>query len=399
MQLSVIIVNYNVKHYVYQCLQSLRKAAEGIDWEVFVVDNNSSDGSVKYLKEQYPPSDFPQLQIIANNDNPGFGKANNQAIRMAKGDYILLANPDTFASEDTLRRCLDFMDQHPDTGCLGVKMLYADGTFAPESRRGVPTPWASFCKITRLSKLFPHSKSFGNYYMQHLPIDEPAQVEIISGAFMMFKREVVEQIGVFDEAFFMYGEDIDISYRMLKAGYHNYYLPTQILHYKGESSKQDSLSYVNAFHKAMIIFFKKHFNSHIFLLRILIYIAIYVLAAFSFVKRTTRKLIYSIKSRIAPHKPRLLCLVSEDNAHIIRHLQAKHNLDVTLYHHTVDNATQFANIIGNSRPDYVVYDTSQYTYNRVLSLAHSMPKGQTHSIALLHPEQQLVITNLYIFTP
>ena len=401
MQLSVIIVNYNVKHYVYQCLMSLRKAADGLDWEVIVVDNNSSDGSVEYLRVCFPDGTFPQLHIIANTDNPGFGKANNQAIGMAKGDYVLLANPDTFVSEETLRRCLDFMEQHPDAGCLGVKMLNSNGTFAPESRRGVPTPWASFCKITRLSKLFPHSKTFGYYYMQHLPINEPAQVEIISGAFMMLKREVVEKVGTFDEDYFMYCEDTDLSYRMLKAGYHNYYLPTQILHYMGESTRRNTYSYVNNFYKAIFIFFKKHFNSHIFLLRIFIYVAIYVLAALSFVKSTWRKMIYRLKTRLAPRKTQLLCLVREENMGIVSSLAEKYDLEVRMFNHTVVDAAQLRNIVGDTDPFYIVYDTSLYNYSEVLNLAHAysaLPQSGSTYVGTLYPDRQMILTNLHIFT-
>ena len=321
--------------------------------------------------------------------------------KLAKGNYVLLANPDTFVSEETLRRCLDFMEQHPDAGCLGVKMLNANGTFAPESRRGVPTPWASFCKITRLSKLFPHSKTFGYYYMQHLPIDQPAKVEIVSGAFMMLKREVVNQVGTFDEDYFMYCEDTDLSYRMLKAGYHNYYLPTQILHYKGESTRRNTYSYVTNFYKAIFIFFKKHFNSHIFLLRILIYIAIYVLAALSFIKGTWRKLSYKIKSSIAPTKTRLVCLVREENIDLVNSLAAKYDLEVKMFNPTVVDATQLRNIVADSAPYYIVFDTSLYNYSEVLNLVHAysaLPHNGSSYVGTLYPERQMILTNLHIFT-
>lgn len=399
MQLSVIIVNYNVKHYVYQCLCSLRKAAEGLDWEAIVVDNCSGDGSVDYLRDSFSAQDFPQLHIIANSDNPGFGKANNQAFRMAKGDYVLYINPDTFVSEDTLTRCLDFMEQHPDAGCMGVKMLNADGTFAPESRRGVPTPWASFCKITRLSKVFPRSKTFGYYYLQYLPVDEAARIEIVSGAFMMVKREVVAKVGIFDEDFFMYCEDTDLSYRMLKAGRHNYYLPTQILHYKGESTRRNTYSYVNNFYKAIFIFFKKYFNSHIALLRILIYIAIYVLAAFSFVSRCYKQLVYDIKRRIAPHNPQLLCLLKEENIGIVNALAARHNFCASLHHLPIADRQQLVSLIEEKKPDYIVYDTERFDYGQILSLAHSLDERHKCSIGTFFPEKQMIITNLYIFTP
>jgi GT2 family glycosyltransferase len=255
LKLSVVIVNYNVKYFLEQCLLSVLKAAQGIETEVLVVDNNSSDGSVDYIRSR-----FPSVSVIANKDNPGFSKANNQAISIAKGEYILILNPDTVVAEDTFRICIEFMEAHTDAGSIGVKMIDGKGNFLPESKRALPTPEVAFYKMFGLSSVFPNSKRFGRYHLSYIPDDETHVVDILSGAFMFFRKKVLDEIGYFDETFFMYGEDIDLSYRVLKAGYKNYYLAdTTIIHYKGESTKKGSLNYVRVFYQAMIIFARKHF--------------------------------------------------------------------------------------------------------------------------------------------
>ena len=255
MKLSVVIVNYNVEHFLEQCLYSVRRAMQGIEGEVFVVDNNSVDGSLKMLA-----SKFPEVKVIANKDNVGFAKANNQAIRISTGEYVLLLNPDTVVEDDTFSKCIAFMDSHPDAGGLGVKMVDGKGQFLPESKRGLPTPMTAFYKIFGLSKLFPHSKRFSRYHLGYLPVDEVNPVDILAGAYMLMRRETLDKCGLLDETFFMYGEDIDLSYRITLAGYKNYYFPeTRIIHYKGESTKKTSVNYVLVFYKAMEIFAKKHF--------------------------------------------------------------------------------------------------------------------------------------------
>jgi len=256
MELSVIIVNYNVKHFLEQCLHSVLKATKMVSSEIFVIDNNSVDGSMQLIKEK-----FPQVHLIENKDNVGFSKANNQAIRLAKGKYILLLNPDTVVEEDTFTKIVKFMDEHPDAGGLGVKMIDGKGNFLPESKRGLPTPWVAFCKMFGLSKLFPKSKKFGKYHLSYLNENEIHQVEVLAGAFMLLRKETIDKVGLLDENFFMYGEDIDLSYRITQGGYKNYYFPeTTIIHYKGESTKKGSLNYVKVFYKAMIIFAQKHFS-------------------------------------------------------------------------------------------------------------------------------------------
>ena len=218
MKLSVIIVNYNVEHFLEQCLLSVRRSSYGIQVETFVVDNNSIDGSVKMVNEK-----FPEVSIIANRENIGFSRANNQAIQKARGEYILLLNPDTVVEEHTFSKCLDFMDNHPIAGGLGVKMIDGKGKFLPESKRGLPTPSVAFYKIFGLSKLFPRSKKIGQYHLGYLSKNKNHEVQILSGAFMLLKRKALDKVGLLDESFFMYGEDIDLSYRILTGGYKNYY--------------------------------------------------------------------------------------------------------------------------------------------------------------------------------
>lgn len=281
-KLSVVIVNYNVKHFIEQCLFSVLKAAQHVSCEVFVVDNNSVDGSVALIK-----SKFPQITLIENKANTGFSVANNQAIRLAKGEYVLLLNPDTVVQEDTFLKTIAFMDGHPDAGGLGVKMLDGQGNFAPESKRGLPTPAVAFYKMFGLSKLFPQSRKFGKYHLTYLPENEVNEVDVLSGAFMLMRKSLLDKIGLLDETFFMYGEDIDLSYRITRAGYKNYYFPfTQIIHYKGESTKRSSINYVLIFYKAMAIFSKKHFSgSHTFWFTFLINLAIILKAGTALLSR------------------------------------------------------------------------------------------------------------------
>ena len=291
MKLSVIIVNYNVQYFLENCLNSVFKAASNIAMEVFVVDNNSVDGSVKMVENK-----FPKVKLIVNKENLGFSKANNQAIRKAKGEYILLLNPDTVVEEDTFSSCIDALDQEAKIGGLGVKMLDGKGTFLPESKRGLPTPAVAFYKIFGLAQLFPRSKKFGQYHLGHLSKDKNHEIEILSGAFMMIRKKVLDQIGLLDESFFMYGEDIDLSYRITQANYKNYYLSdTSIIHYKGESTKKSSINYVFVFYRAMAIFAEKHFsNKNARLFSSLINIAIYLRAAFALFSRLLKHLILPI---------------------------------------------------------------------------------------------------------
>lgn len=256
MKLSVIIVNYNVRYFLEQCLLSVQRAIEGLDAEVFVVDNNSADDSVAVVRQR-----FEWVQLIANTNNPGFSKANNQAIKQATGAYILLLNPDTVVPEDCFRKCLSYLDEHPNTGALGARMIDGSGVFLPESKRGFPSPWVAFAKTFGLAGLFPQSPWFNRYHLGHLTAHETHTVDVLAGAFMFMRAEALTQIGYLDETFFMYGEDIDLSYRFQLGGYENVYFPAAtIIHYKGESTKKGSLNYVRTFYQAMIIFARKHFQ-------------------------------------------------------------------------------------------------------------------------------------------
>ncbi len=286
MKLSIVIVNYNVEHFLEHCLLSVRKAIKNTDAEIFVVDNNSVDGSINMLK-----SKFPEVKLIENKDNVGFAKANNQAIRISTGEYVLLLNPDTVVEEDTFVKCLNFMDTHPDAGGLGVKMIDGQGKILKESKRGFPTPWVCFCKMSFLSSLFPRSKKYCGYYMGHLPYDQTNEVDILAGAFMLLRKEALDKVGLLDETFFMYGEDIDLSYRITKGGYKNYYFAdTSIIHYKGESTKKGSLNYVYTFYNAMDIFAKKHLSSkQTKLFSLIIKLAIWGRATLSFLSRIFKK--------------------------------------------------------------------------------------------------------------
>jgi GT2 family glycosyltransferase len=257
MELSVVIVNYNVKAYLEQCLRTVEKAMQGVEGEVFVVDNQSTDGSVDMVKEK-----FPWVKLIANADNVGFSRANNQAIREAQGDHVLLLNPDTVVGEDVFRSVIDFMNANPKIGGLGVKMIDGTGHFLPESKRGLPTPQVAFFKIIGLTRLFPKSRLFGRYHLGHLAENEAAPIEILSGACMFLRKRTLDEVGLLDESFFMYGEDIDLSYRITLGGYQNWYYPAaRIIHYKGESTKKSSVNYVFVFYNAMAIFAKKHFTA------------------------------------------------------------------------------------------------------------------------------------------
>ena len=256
MKLTVVIVNYNVRFFLEQCLLSVEKAMRNVQGEVYVVDNNSVDGSVEMVAER-----FPWVALIANRENTGFSKANNQAMRVAKGEYVLLLNPDTVVEEDTFEKVVRFMDEHPDAGGLGVKMVDGKGVFLPESKRGLPSPETSFYKIFGISKLFPRSARFNRYHLGHLSTEEVHEIEILSGAFMMMRKQTLDKVGLLDEDFFMYGEDVDLSWRIILGGWKNYYYPgTRIIHYKGESTKKGSLNYVFVFYNAMAIFARKHFS-------------------------------------------------------------------------------------------------------------------------------------------
>ncbi len=285
-KISIIIVSYNVCQLLDECIASVEKALVGIDGEIIVVDNNSSDKTVETLQPRHP-----DVRFIANSRNIGFARANNQAIKNSQSEYVLLLNPDTVVFEPTLRGVIDFMDAHPEAGGAGVCMLNRDGQPAPESRRAIPSPWVSMLKMFGFTK---------RYYMSHLSWDEPGQIEVISGAFCMLRRTAIEQVGMLDEDFFMYGEDIDLSYRLLKSGWQNWYLPFKIIHYKGESTQKTSFRYVHVFYQAMLIFFRKHYGHLSILFSIPIKIAIYFRAFLALIKILFKKTMHFVNPSSEP---------------------------------------------------------------------------------------------------
>ncbi|MEJ2507345.1 MAG: glycosyltransferase, partial [Ignavibacteriaceae bacterium] len=307
MDLSIIIVNYNVKEFLQNLLYSIEKASTNITKEVIVVDNASDDGSVNLIKEK-----FPSVKLIENQSNVGFGIANNQALKMANGEFLLLINPDAVVSEDTFDKMIFFFKKNPDAGLAGCKILNPDGTLQLACRRSFPGPWTSFCKVTGLSNLFPGSKLFARYNLTYLDIDQTYEVDAISGSFMMMRREVYEKVGGFDEHFFMYGEDLDLSYRIKQAGYKVFYVhTTQIIHYKGESTRRSSLDETKVFYEAMHLFVKKHFSSS-FIIEVILRAAIVVRSILAFLGK--RKL--SILSALVDFLLFDLCLLLAERIYI-----------------------------------------------------------------------------------
>jgi GT2 family glycosyltransferase len=286
-QVSVIIVNYNVRYFLEQCIYSLQKAGEGRQVEVIVIDNQSSDGSLGYLQPK-----FPGVTFIPSEYNAGFAKACNKGANQARGRYILFLNPDTLLPEDCLQRCLLFFEAHASAGALGVKMIDGSGKFLKESKRSFPSPLTALYKLSGLAWLFPQSPVFSRYYLGHLDENKNHKVDVLAGAFMMIRREVLEITGGFDEDFFMYGEDIDLSYRIQKAGYDNYYLAeTRIIHFKGESTKTGSLNYVRMFYGAMSIFVRKHYGGRrAGLFRASLHMAIWIRAFLSAMAKLVRRI-------------------------------------------------------------------------------------------------------------
>lgn len=287
MTLSIIIVNYNVKHFLEQCLCSVQKAVAHIPAEILVIDNHSTDNSLAYLQPK-----FPSVQFIANKENTGFAKACNQGLAQAKGQYILFLNPDTIVPEDCFAKCISFLEANPQAGALGVKMLDGGGRFLKESKRAFPSPFTSLYKLFGLSLLFPRSKTFSRYHLGHLDADKINEIDVLAGAFMMIKKEVLDKVGSFDETFFMYGEDVDLSYRIQKAGFKNYYFPeTSILHFKGESTRKGSMNYVRMFYNAMRLFVRKHYTGgRARLFNFLIYTAIWIRAGLSAIGNFIRRI-------------------------------------------------------------------------------------------------------------
>lgn len=375
MKLSVVIVNYNVRYYLEQCLDSVLKATKNIEAEVLVFDNHSKDGSVDYLKTR-----FPQVHFIESNHNLGFARGNNVAIRQSQGQYVLLLNPDTFVGEDVLADTLAFMEAHPKAGALGVRMLKNTGEPALESRRGLPSPMTAFYKMCGLCARFPKSRRFGRYYMGYLPWDKPAQIEVVSGAFCLLRRKVLDNVGLLDEDFFMYGEDIDLSYRVLKGGYENWYFPASIMHYKGESTQKSSFRYVHVFYDAMLIFFRKHYSHLNILITWPIRLAVLfkaTMALFGMMIERGRKAV-GLGARKRSHEPEYVFVGIRQACDDFSQLVKKKGLTARYIegdsrslpdgHHGQVELNNTRRIIN------IVYDTESYTYGQILELFSRQPK-------------------------
>lgn len=398
MKLSVIIVSYNVKHYLRQCLDSLQRAVSGIDAEICVIDNHSTDGTVAYLKRH-----CNGVKIIASSHNHGFAKANNIAIRQTTGEYVLLLNPDTVVGENTIKECLRFMDGHADAGGLGVQMLKCDGSKAMESRRGLPTPMTSFYKMCGLCAKFPTSKKFGRYYMCGMSWDEPGRIEVISGAFFMARRSALLKAGLLDEDFFMYGEDIDLSYRLLDNGFENWYLPVKILHYKGESTQKSSFKYVHVFYEAMIIFFQKHYSHLSFWLYVPIKTAIYLKATLALIKMSSANIRKMLGFSANKHA-KASCYVFLGSAKSLaecRRIAERNGMEA--FYHECDEASNpeghraFVQPVEKSKVVYAVYDTSSYKYETVLEIFSRSPQENV-LVGTFSPDSGIIITDKEIIS-
>lgn len=398
MTLSVVIVNYKVPFYLHQCLCSLKKATETIDREFFVVDNDSRDGSLDFLRTYHPDVSF-----IENHENVGFSKANNMAIQKAKGEFILLINPDTIVSEDTIERCVDFMNNNPEAGAIGVRQNYAYGMFAPESKRAVPRPLTALFKFSGLCKRFPNNKLLGKYYLGFLDNRQVNEIEILSGAFMFIRHEAISKAGMFDEDYFMYGEDIDLSYRILKAGFKNYYLPTNIIHYKGESTHKQTFTYVNNFNKSMTIFFRKHFKAYSWFLELPILAAVYLKTIWGFLKVSVMKLFWKkiTDEQVFSGYKFLVLTDSPEHSRALQLLRDKG------YNPKVENLSERVRNLGHTllesdewkNYDFIVYDTNTFSFKQMIEAfvrQFDDNKIKKPSLAVYHHDIDKIITFSYV---
>lgn len=378
MQLSVIIVNYNVKYFLEQCLCSLQKACNNIEAEILVVDNNSADGSRALLEPL-----FPSVIFIWNESNEGFAKANNRALQQATGDHILFLNPDTILPEDAIEKCIAFLLAHSSAGALGVRMIDGSGNFLKESKRAFPSPLTSLYKLTGLAALFPGSKIFAKYYLGYLNEKEDHEVDVLAGAFMMIPRDVLTITGSFDEQFFMYGEDVDLSYRIQKAGFMNFYFAgTTIIHFKGESTKRGSLNYVRLFYKAMSLFVKKHYSSgraglFVFFIRTAIWFRAVIAAIGVFFQRTGGK-----KKTNGKAVETIIVSGEKDLAFIMKLLQrpgaperllTRVNTDTTVSGDVLGIMQQLPGLIKKHTKKEIIFCANGFSYKQIISIIQQIP--------------------------
>ncbi len=345
MQLSIIILNYNVRYFLELCVLSVQSAIQNLDAEIIVIDNNSPDDSCEMMKQR-----FPNVKLIENKENSGYPKGNNIGVAIAKGEYICILNPDTVVAEDTFTKVLAFAQKQKDIGIVGVKLIDGTGNFLPESKRGIPTPFVAFTKITGLYKIFP--KAFGNYYANHLSENETGKVDILVGAFMLMKRNLYDEIGGFDEDCFMYADDIDLSYMVLQKGKSNYYFhETSVIHYKGESTFRDG-TYMKRSREAMNFFYKKHFKAS-FLFSVFMELGI---VFFSFVKMFQGK----PKSKTSPDN---IVLVSSDEI-------LKDKLEKRLGKSVHFQQDIFQLFSKNGKTE-IIFDQNQYDFKSIINALES----------------------------
>ena len=395
MKLSVVIVNYNVKHYLEQCLHSLYRSSGDWQMEIVVVDNASADNSEAYITER-----FPQVVYVRNEVNQGFARACNQGIRLSHAEYVLLLNPDTVLAEDTLCRVINFMDAHPEAGAAGVKMLDAEGHLLPESKRGYPTLCATLGKLTRLGHVFPNSKRLNAYYKNELDANAVHRVEILAGAFMMLRRSALDKCGLLDEDFFMYGEDIDLSCRLLSAGFYNYYLPYPILHYKGESTQPDTYRHLRVFYGAMSLFYRKH-AGHGWWKRWLVEAGVATLLGIKMGGLYFRRLGKKFFPVGDSENPRCLVFATEEHIYSLRALFKRNGLDGR-HHYVVSDAgsTELGHgcrIAETEGYTHVVYDCSVFPYARMLALMEANAGSCSFSLGIYHPKERILITSEHIY--
>ena len=380
---SVIIVSYKVRYYIEQCLNSVLRSVP--DAQLLVVDNKSDDGSVEFLRER-----FPGAEIIANDFNAGFGKANNMALAKAKGKYVLFLNPDTVVAERTIPGCIEYMDSHPEVGALGVRMQYGNGRFALESRRSLPTPSVSFWHMTGLGKVFPKSRIFAKYHRTYLDKNSECPIDVVSGAYMFVRKEALDKTGGFDEAFFMYGEDIDLSYRILQQGYQNRYLPLSIVHYKGESTNKTSYHYAQVFYDAMLIFFNKHFKRYSGLFAFLVRLVV----EFSKISTFIGQNLHAGSKKLTDYKENCLYVGRKETfADVERLLSGSLILQNPQY---VEGAGDVGSTLeGRLDPDVdaVLFDTDAFSYDAILYWMYSRAsEGKRYTMGLYSAKTGKLIT-------
>jgi len=389
-KLSVIIVSYNVKYYLEQCLISLKQSLHEIKSEIFVVDNASIDGSVDYISSR-----FPEVFIIESGANLGFARANNLAIKQSTGDYVLLLNPDVIVAEDTIGNVICFMDGQNNIGGVGLRMMTITGTDAKESRRGIPTPQTALYKMVGLCSKYPQNNRFARYYMGGLPWNRPSKIDIVSGAFFAVPRKALNIVGLLDEDYFMYGEDIDLSYRLLKGGFDNWYLPERILHYKGESTMKSSYRYVHVFYNAMLIFFRKHFSSMSILLSIPIQTAIYFKAAMALIQMKTKYLKQSLGflNKKPTNTLQYVFIGSVKSMGECQEIMKRKGLKAQYIEKTSANLLNGHNDLSISQQGKtcVIYDTKSFSYKDIFQFFAQNP-NQNISIGTYNPETKVIIT-------